>query len=814
MEEEKKKGLLVLYGSQTGNAESIGQRIFTNIQNTYKTSFEPLVYESMAKFMDIPWEKIDYAVVIVSSTGQGDLPDNCIKFWTFLRKKSEDWLKHCKYALLGLGDSNYATFQAIPKKLDAKLLSLGATKFLARGEADDATGLEDVVEPWIDDLFECLNDIASGNESNSTDTPTPNVDPSTMKSTDTAPTDVTNSTNPNPIIYVPEVTSVNPILSPIVNNTNSTSNLNSNSESPIISPSTPFLHDKSSHPSSNSISSSITNTPLLSSSIPSTPNLVSTPNLSSTPSTPYLSSTPSTPFLSSTPSTPLLSSTPSTPSLTPSTKRIIKVKEFPDPIICTISLDFTPSPSFIPAPVIIKPHKNARFVSSRLLTATDYNFKPAHEITLELAPEDAWNWVPGDSFAIHCPNNATEVKKLISLLNYDQYSSGTIQLHSKTPLNGSEKIKIKIPTHLTAVSNNTLYHILTHEVDIRYKLPTKSFLRTMSQFCSTESEKQTILSMSSSKSKPGIEMYNTLFKEQFLTLIEFFEMFPSCKPPLDHLLCCLPPLLPRYYSLSCAPISDEERNKGLGLGLDNFKTLKFAYKTIEFEVGRIKELGNRDRIWKGLCTTYLDECISKQQQQTENKQGEYLSVKVAEKKSGDFKIVEEDIYKPLIMIGPGVGVAPFISFLEYKQHIMRTRKKDSKQEVKKEGKWTLFFGCRYEQKDFLYEKELKDFERNKVLTELVTAFSRDENEKEEKVYVQSRMRERGKEICDAMMKEGGKMYICGDAKGMGKEVRECVVSIIEEWHEEEGGRKVDKVEAMKILVGLMEQKRILMDVWT
>eukprot|EP01124_Arcella_intermedia_P027766 TRINITY_DN5501_c0_g1_i2.p1 TRINITY_DN5501_c0_g1~~TRINITY_DN5501_c0_g1_i2.p1 ORF type:complete len:579 (+),score=163.19 TRINITY_DN5501_c0_g1_i2:240-1976(+) len=97
--------------------------------------------------------------MVTSSTGDGEPPDNAASFWRFLRtKKKDDFnLQAVQFALLGLGDSNYDTFMGFPNNLHQKLLELGAKEFFRFGRADDATGLEDVVEPWINDLWTALD---------------------------------------------------------------------------------------------------------------------------------------------------------------------------------------------------------------------------------------------------------------------------------------------------------------------------------------------------------------------------------------------------------------------------------------------------------------------------------------------------------------------------------------------------------------------------------------------------------------------------------------------------------------------------------
>eukprot|EP01099_Mayorella_cantabrigiensis_P006139 TRINITY_DN5079_c0_g1_i2.p1 TRINITY_DN5079_c0_g1~~TRINITY_DN5079_c0_g1_i2.p1 ORF type:complete len:383 (-),score=78.34 TRINITY_DN5079_c0_g1_i2:5-1006(-) len=98
---------------------------------------------------------------IVSSTGEGDPPDSCLKFQRNLRSKTlpPHHFSHLHYTLLGLGDTNYQTYQGYPKKLDARLSELGAKKFYPRGEVDEAIGIEEQIEKWVQGLWPSLKEI-------------------------------------------------------------------------------------------------------------------------------------------------------------------------------------------------------------------------------------------------------------------------------------------------------------------------------------------------------------------------------------------------------------------------------------------------------------------------------------------------------------------------------------------------------------------------------------------------------------------------------------------------------------------------------
>jgi sulfite reductase alpha subunit-like flavoprotein len=115
------------------------------------------------------------------------------------------------------------------------------------------------------------------------------------------------------------------------------------------------------------------------------------------------------------------------------------------------------------------------------------------------------------------------------------------------------------------------------------------------------------------------------------------------------------------------------------------------------------------------------------------------------------------------MIGAGTGMAPFRGFIQ-----------EFKAEGGKRTKTMFFFGCRRSDEDFLYKEELNDAVEGKYLSELITAFSR---EQAHKVYVQDRLRERSEEIGKLLLDEGAYLYICG-SHTMGKSVNEVLANAL------------------------------------
>ncbi|KAI9218966.1 hypothetical protein BC828DRAFT_387227 [Blastocladiella britannica] len=149
---------VVMYGSQTGTAESIAQGIAAEAASRGATG--PLL---VLDDYDSPTGAFSTGgtfILVCSSTGDGDPPDNAHKCFRGLRKlkpvAASKPLAAMQFCILGLGDTNYDNFQKSPKRLRAALLDLGASEFYKPAYADDATGLEEVVDPWTEGLWPVL----------------------------------------------------------------------------------------------------------------------------------------------------------------------------------------------------------------------------------------------------------------------------------------------------------------------------------------------------------------------------------------------------------------------------------------------------------------------------------------------------------------------------------------------------------------------------------------------------------------------------------------------------------------------------------
>ncbi|NLS42238.1 assimilatory sulfite reductase (NADPH) flavoprotein subunit [Bacillus subtilis] len=199
---------------------------------------------------------------------------------------------------------------------------------------------------------------------------------------------------------------------------------------------------------------------------------------------------------------------------------------------------------------------------------------------------------------------------------------------------------------------------------------------------------------------------------------------------------------------------------------------------VHLTIGAVRyDAHGRER--KGVCSILCAERLQP---------GDTLPVYVQHNQN--FKL-PKDPETPIIMVGPGTGVAPFRSFMQ------------EREETGAEGKAWMFFGDQHFVTDFLYQTEWQNWLKDGVLTKMDVAFSRDT---EEKVYVQHRMLEQSAELFE-WLQEGAAVYICGDEKHMAHDVHNTLLEIIEK----EGNMSREEAEAY--LADMQQQKRYQRDVY-
>ena len=239
-------------------------------------------------------------------------------------------------------------------------------------------------------------------------------------------------------------------------------------------------------------------------------------------------------------------------------------------------------------------------------------------------------------------------------------------------------------------------------------------------------------------------------------LIDLFIEFPQAEISAQDFVGLLRPMPPRLYSIA--------------------SSLSAHAEEVHLTVAVVRYEGH-ERKRKGVCSSYLAERI-----------GSTIPCYLHPNKN--FKL-PDDPSTPIIMVGPGTGIAPFRAFIEERQATGAT------------GKNWLFFGDRSQKTDYLYSDEWESYQKIGILHELDLAWSRDQAEK---VYVQHKMLEKKAELWN-WLQDGAVFYVCGDASRMAKDVDQALRTLVQE----QGS--MSEEEAGVWIKGLQKERRYLKDVY-
>ncbi|KAH8040982.1 hypothetical protein HPB51_013382 [Rhipicephalus microplus] len=352
----------------------------------------------------------------------------------------------------------------------------------------------------------------------------------------------------------------------------------------------------------------------------------------------------------------------------------------------------------------------------------------------------------GDHVAVYPMNDIAIVENLGQMLKVDLDTVITLKNLDE---DSSKKHPFPCPcSYRTAL----LYY-----VDITTP-PRTHVLKEISEYATNEEEKK-MLKLMSSSSDEGKSLYKQWVLNDCRSVVHILEDLPSARPPLDHLLELMPRLQARYYSISSSP--------------------KVHPDSIHMTAVKVEYETPTKRVNHGVATGWL--ALKRPDNGTQPTLPVYV-------RRSQFKLPSRPQI-PIVMVGPGTGLAPFRGFIQERDFL------------RKEGKlWPLG-----KAEDYLYQEELEEYLANGTLTKLYLAFSRDQPHK---VYVTHLLRQNKDEVWDLIGKKNGHFYICGDARNMARDVHEILLEIFRE----NGNMSED--EAVSYLKRMESQRRYSADVWS
>ncbi|KAK4126138.1 hypothetical protein N657DRAFT_654586 [Parathielavia appendiculata] len=382
----------------------------------------------------------------------------------------------------------------------------------------------------------------------------------------------------------------------------------------------------------------------------------------------------------------------------------------------------------------------------------------------------------GDHVAVWPTNAGEEVDRFLDIFGLTSKRHNVISVKALEP---TAKVPFPTPTTFDA--------IVRYHMEICAPV-SRQFIATLAAFAPDDLAKAEMTKLGNDK-----DYFHSKVNAQYLNIARLLAIVSKGKKwtnvPFSALIEGITKLQPRYYSISSSSLEQP----------------KMVSITAVVEA---QHLPGRGDPFRGVSTNYLLALKEKQNGDPNptpfglsyeitgprNKyDGIHLPVHI---RHSNFKL-PSDPTKPIIMVGPGTGVAPFRGFVRE-----RKRMAENGQAV---GKTILFFGCRKSTEDFLYEKDWE--EAKQVLGdkfEIVLAFSR---EGPKKVYVQHRLKERAKEV-NELLEQKAYFYVCGDASNMAREVNAVLAQILS------GERGISEGRAEDIVKQMRASNQYQEDVWS
>ncbi len=378
------------------------------------------------------------------------------------------------------------------------------------------------------------------------------------------------------------------------------------------------------------------------------------------------------------------------------------------------------------------------------------NPSPRSTRHIDVALADGVAYLPGDYLGV-LPRNSDDLVRRVAA-RFKLEPSARLRIVS----NSTSKSFLPVDQPIEVAT------LLRGYLDVQ-DVATRSQIQVLAEYAECPPERQRLLALAGDDADSAA-LYRREILDRHISVLDLLEENQSCSLPFNIYLEFLPPLKPRYYSISSSPMVDPHQCS---------VTVGVLDAPARSGHGR----------YQGVCSTYLA------------LQGEGATIEGFIKNPSTQFRLPADPTTPIIMVGTGTGLAPYRGFLEERAELQKNGQSL--------GPALLFFGCRNPEQDYLYENELRDFEQTGIGS-VVCAFSRQDNQP--RMYVQDAIKAHADDVW-SLLESGAVIYVCGDASRMAPDVRRAFASL---YQDKQG---VDQAAADAWVSELVNQQRYAADVW-
>ncbi|KAL8912217.1 MAG: hypothetical protein Q9171_002731 [Xanthocarpia ochracea] len=388
---------------------------------------------------------------------------------------------------------------------------------------------------------------------------------------------------------------------------------------------------------------------------------------------------------------------------------------------------------------------------------------------LDLTCASVIKYDPGDVLTIYPQNSRNDVDHLLELMDWGRYADQHVQFESTSKMKEADFYPVPpAPSNKLHSEPLTLRKVLTHYLDMR-AIPRRSFFSTIAHFTNNEMHKERLLEFTDPQYIDELYDYTTRPRR---SILEVLQEFDSVKIPWQWAANVVPKLRGRQFS-----IASGGSGKYTADGQTNFELLVaiVKYKTV------------LQRLREGVCTRYIAGLPT----------GTTLNVTL---QKGGLNVHKTEATRPVIMVGPGTGVAPMRSLIWERYHWQQglLAQHRSIADIPVDGsngiaETVLFYGGRSQEADFFYRKEWDQL-KDKIPLQIFAAFSRDQHAK---IYVQDILKQQSRLVYDLLCTKSGIVYVCGSSGKMPRAVRAALVETFVNCGNMDNGAAEDYLQIME-----------------